>query len=259
MKIIEHILVASLISLTLLSCLNDASKEIENEHSLFIDSLDLEPFREFIYTHYDKPLSISHDELNKHLEADSFVLKSLLWKNSFYYELDDYQFDSLLAKVLSVRALPKYEPHIVKYRDTSSVLRFYVDKRVFGRKDIEVIHIERKDGFYSMLRADIEVDDTCFRDYPQKYQEECIQVIDKQERTLEEDDFQEIEGFYRKYDLGRIAYYDHQSRIICDGFTYQLRRISNGTDKVSFISCPMEKNSLLLFHKVVGEYFDSTQ
>ncbi|MEL7423331.1 MAG: hypothetical protein AAFN81_10095 [Bacteroidota bacterium] len=259
MRLSEPLLIAILAILTLSACTEAPTQQVsEASNSIFTDSLHLADFRRLILAHYDRPIAITEERLDKILALDSFQLRTLLLNtgNGYYYDLKDHQFDSLLSTKLGISALPKYEPHMLRYDDTRSITRVYVDRRVFGRTDIEIIHVEKKDGHFIMLRAEVAVDESCFGTYPPTYQGDCLQILSKQEVMIEEQDYQEIGKRYYSHDLDRIAYYSHQSRMICDDFTYIVRRISEGGDKLTSISCAGEQSAVLLFYQDINKHFD---
>lgn len=233
---------------SLYSCVGNTDIIEENHGVTKVDSIRIKNLKTLVLDHYDLPVEMTKDEIeNKEFD------KKLIFKNreARWKREREFAFDSVMAKFLDIAELPIYQPSQIEYNSINEPIRrirIVIDKRVFGREDIEIIDLFSRDLLCVLTHAKLQLSNECGYVIGDKELDvSCFKSIYRNTYNVDIEWFLSILESYYEHDVGRIAYYNHQSHLLCDGFSYYIRYISSDKDNRTAVDCPGEKSSVLEF------------
>ena len=223
-------------------CENPISNDCEDQ-IIKRDSI----IKKIILDNYGIPITITE----RYFDVDSLNIDRLL--SDIDYQNFSYrtQLDSIVLDSSIFRLLPKYKP---AYRNDRryNILRFVVDNSSFGNREIEIYEIECEKQNCYLSWGVVSIDSKCYgRNMTIPFSSNCYAFEGNGRIILTRFQSKAIFSIYNESDIGRIAYYDHQSRLICDGISISIRRINNYEDKTTIIDCPGSMNPVLEMHSEI--------
>jgi hypothetical protein len=230
-------MICYLVLILFLSC-NESSNSMNYKSELIKrDSL----LKKLVLDNYGIPFTMS----NGYFDNDTLILDRLLSDFSYENSLKRSQLDSIITDDSIMKLLPKYNP-AYRNKENLDFLRFIVDKSNYGDRRIEVYDIECEKKNCTLKRGVVSVDGECFGNSMEiPFPSTCYAFKDVKVVNLTTNQMKLIFSMYIESDIGRVVYYNHQSRLICDGLSIYVRRINSYQDKTTIIECPRDKNPIL--------------
>lgn len=243
----------------LCKCGNPDPNAAETNTARF-DSLSVDVVSTYLADHYDRPIAINEGSLRESLksEGDSFLIRESLFNQ--VWDRSAYRHDSVIAVTEGLTPHPPYNPANIQLDTTQPYedrLTMTVDMRVFGNTQVIRYDVTGSKDSYYAARHLMSIDPDCTNVLSTvSITSECVTTISKERIEIARKQYEPIRKYYNEADLNRTAYYDHQSHMICDGYTYRLRHRFGSRDKALSIPCPGSSNPIIILCDRIDALFD---
>ncbi len=209
--------------------------------------------------YYDKPIASTIQRISDSTIVNDSQFFQLLKieegiEESFSYGI--YRYDSILLAASELAELPPYNPYKLTEKDEYGEGEFEIIitryLRSFGMHKVDLVYIRTSRSNSEVSKRSFSVDADCNMFMgPKQLTANCFERTHYEEMMLFHADVDSIASWYQKYDIGRTSYYDNQSKLMCDGYTYSIRYLDKWTDKRTTVECPGDYNPIYLFYQMV--------